>query len=267
MKKQITDLALAIKDEGIKALVESDVLGTEIKSLIQEVIKDEAGSLVGSILSAAAPRIHGMYLSYKQNRFERNMKRMVTDLFRSIEELKIQYAALTDEMKERYRNEYTEMLLDNVVDEQQNDKITWNVNGFIGMMTNDSNENIMKMFFDTLAELTVLDIETLKMYRMWDETSPRDLEQKFGVDSDQLRMVKEKLVRLGLMIRKNDEQRDKNLDEIVDYLEKSEKEAKSRNPKMVRLPNAIKKIGRNESYQISRLGRSFLESIGEGRPQ
>ena len=265
MKEKITDLAIAMKDESIQALLESETLGTLIKALVQQVIKDEAGALVGSILSAASPRVHGMWLSFKQNRFERNMTRMMAELFRSVDDLKIQYAALSDEMKDLYNGQFTEMLLDNVVDEQQIDKVTWNVNGFIGMMTNDANENIMKMFFDTLNELTVLDIELLKAYRIWDRTYPLELAKQYGIDSDQLKMVKEKLVRLGLMNRKNDEQRDKNLDEIVEYLEKSERDAKSSKPKGVKLPYGIKKISNTESYEISHLGFSFLASIGEGR--
>ena len=265
MKEQITDLAVAIKDEGIKALLENETFRTVTTSLVQQVIKDQAGTLIGSIISAVSPRFHGIWLSYKQNRFERNITRMISELFRQVEDIKILYAALSDEMKELYRTKYTEMMLDNIVDEQQPEKIKWNVNGFVRMMTNDANENIMKMFFDTLSELTVLDVDLLKAYRVWDSTHPNDIAQKYGINRDQLKMVKEKLVRLGLMNRRNDVQRDKNLDEIVDYLEKSEKDAKSNKPKGVKLPNSIKKISNSESYEISRLGFSFLESIGEGK--
>ncbi len=267
MKKQITDLALAIKDEGIQALLDNKSLQAVVTSLIQQVSEEEAGALIGSILSSIAPRAHGIWLSYKQNRFERNMTILFTELSRQVEELKILYAALSDDMKEHYNNEFSEMMLDNVGEEIQPQKIIWNVNGFIRMMTNDSNENTMKMFFDTLAALTALDIETLKMYSFWDHTTATDLTQKYKINNDQLKMVKEKLVRYGLLVRRNDEQRDKNLDEIVEYLQKKEKDTNSRNPKGVKLSNGIKKITISESYEISRMGRSFLESIGEGRPE
>lgn len=264
MKEQIKDLTEAIKDEGFHALMESDMFRSVVTALIKQTAQTEAGALIGALISGAAPRVHGVYLSYRQNRFERNMTRMVAELLRNVEDLKIAYAALSDEIKDLYSSTGIEMLLDNIVDEQQPEKIKWNVNGFVGMMSNDSNENMLKMFFDTLDELTVLDIETLKMYRWEDPTSPMDLAKQFGIDYDQLRMVKEKLVLHGLMVRKNDEQRDVNLDNIVEYLQKNERDANSRNPKGVKLPQAIKKIGRTETYKMTSMGRAFLVSIGEG---
>ena len=76
-------------------------------------------------------------------------------------------------------------------------------------------------------------------------------------------MVKEKLVRLGLLTRKNDEQRDKNIDEITEYLQKLEQDSKRTRPQGVKLPSSIKKISNNDSYNITRLGSGFLASIGE----
>lgn len=59
---------------------------------------------------------------------------------------------------------------------------------------------------------------------------------------------------------RNDEQRDNNVDEIVTYLTKVEKDNRSRNPKGVKLPT-IKKPNRTESYRITSLGRSYLNVI------
>lgn len=164
-------------------------------------------------------------------------------------------------MQERYRSLYVEMLLDNIIDESQEEKIQWNVNGFVNMMTNESNENIMQIFFDTLAELTALDVDTLKIYQVFADVDWRDIEAKYGIDSERLRLVKEKLVRLGLLYRKNDQLRDNNIDGITEYLKKVDVESRSRNPKVVKLPNSIKKIGTVESYRITPLGSSLLQSI------
>ncbi len=75
-------------------------------------------------------------------------------------------------------------------------------------------------------------------------------------------VIKEKLERLGLIYSRNDEQRDSNIDAIVDYLNKVDKEQKKSKPKGVRLPN-IKKPNRSTSYAITPLGRDYLRVISD----
>ena len=188
---------------------------------------------------------------------------MQKPLFIRLELLERNYSQLNPEMQENNRTQYIEMLLDNVIDERQVEKVKWNVNGFINLMTDESNENIMQMFFDTLSELTVLDIDTLSMYELSSDINITDVVDKYGINYDQVKLVKEKLVRLGLLSRKNDEVRDANLDEITVYLQNLEKDLKKKNPKDVKLSNKVKKISGNESYRITRLGVGFLKSIGE----
>lgn len=77
---------------------------------------------------------------------------------------------------------------------------------------------------------------------------------------EQIQVIKEKLSRLGLLQSRNDEQRDNNVDEIVTCLTKVEKDNRSGNPKGVKLLT-IKKPNRTESYEITSLGRSYLNVI------
>ena len=88
-------------------------------------------------------------------------------------------------MQEQYRGLFDEMLLDSVVAERQEEKVKWSVNGFVDLMTNDSNENIMRIFFDTLTELTVLDIDTLKMHSINSDINWNDIERDYRIDYDQ----------------------------------------------------------------------------------
>ena len=55
---------------------------------------------------------------------------------------------------------------------------------------------------------------------------------------------------------------DNNIDEIVDYLNKVDKEQKKSKPKDVRLP-PIKKPNRSTSYAITSLGRDYLKVISD----
>lgn len=261
MKEQVKDLILAIKEEGITAILESDSIKSLITELAKQVTTEDASLLLGSIFGAIAPRCNSVILSYKQNRLERNTEAMIEALMARLDLLERNLTLLNPAMKKQYRTQYIEMLLDNVIDERQEEKIKWNVNGFINLMTDESNENIMQLFFDTLSELNVLDIDTLRMYAINSDIRITDIVDKYGIDYDQVRLVKEKLVRLGLLYRKNDEVRDTNLDEITIYLQNLEKDLKKKNPKGVKLSNKVKKISGNESYRITNLGVGFLKSI------
>lgn len=263
MNDHITDIVSAVREEGVTTALESESFQIIIAEAASQIIAGPAAPLVGSIIGATAPRINGVILTYKQNRFERNMIRLMKDLTARVDNLESNYVSLSEELQERYRGLYVEMLLDNVIDERQEEKIKWNVNGFVNLMTNESNENIMQIFFDTLAELTVLDIDTLNIYYSDSDIDWREVEYKYGIDSERLKLVKEKLVRLGLLCRKNDILRDKNIDEVVEYLKKMESASKKRNSQGVKIPHSIKKIGNIVTYRITPLGVGFLRSISE----
>lgn len=262
-KGKVSDLLSAFKEEGVSAFLESEAFGTIANELVAKVISSPAAPLVGSLLGAVAPRINGAYISYKQHRFERNIKRLIGELSSRIDVLEENYRALNEYKQKEYQDVYIEMLLDSIVDERQEEKIKMGVSGFISLMNNDSNENIMQIFFDTLTELTVLDIDTLKMYSFQSDTNWKDIEKKYGIDADRIKLVKEKLVRYGLLSRKNDIIRDNNQKEIVDYLKACEADSKRKNPHGVKLSSKVKKVEDSESYRITTLGNGFLRSIGK----
>ena len=123
-----------------------------------------------------------------------------------------------------------------------------------------TNYDSKKNFFDTLNQLTTLDIRVLGMYGFNDDDVYKVMND-FNVDNDELNTSKEKLVRFGLLLRKNDLQRDENLDGIAEYLTKIDKESKKTKPSTVRLPS-IKKISNSKSYKISSLGWKYLRRLG-----
>lgn len=264
MSDKTEDLISAAKEEGLSTFLDSELMKTTVEECAGLFTSEAASAVVGSIVGAIAPRANGIILAYKQNRFERNVKSMLQQLSNRVETLEANYLALSEDMQKQITGVYVEMMLDNVVDERQEEKIRWNVNGFVNLMSEDTNENIIQIFFDTLSELTSLDIDTLKLYQYNSGVDAYDLKDKYGIGPDRLKLVKEKLVRLGLLSRKNDIQRDKNLDEIAEYFQKAEKDAKKTRPQGVKLPSSIKKISGLESYKITTLGTGFLTSISEG---
>ena len=74
------------------------------------------------------------------------------------------------------------------------------------------------MFFSTLNDLTDLDINVLRMYHFECNENIYTLMNEKNLSIDQINLVKEKLLRNGLLDSKNDEQKDDNLEEVVRYV-------------------------------------------------
>lgn len=141
-------------------------------------------------------------------------------------------------------------------------KISYHVNGFINLMNNEVNDNLMLMFFNTMNQLTELDIDVLSLYNRNSQEDVISLCNRYNLKIEQVAVIKEKLERLGLICSKNEEQRDSNIDAIVDYLNKVDKEQKKSKPKGIKLPN-IKKPNQSTSYAITSLGRDYLKVISD----
>lgn len=259
-KGKIKDLLSAAKDEVVGAVIESEAAPEVVKIAAELVVSEGTAALFGTVFGAAAPKINSVRLSYKENRFERRVEKALAVMSDRIEALENNYVSLNDEMQEKFRGLYVEWLLDNLYDEKQEEKVPCYVNGYINMMSNDVNDNLMLMFFDTISQLTNLDIEILRLYSLNSQENITELCNRNNLEYEQTAMIKEKLARLGLLNSKNDEQRDDNVDLIVDYLTKLDKDNRSRSPKGVKLPK-IKKPNRSESYKITSLGNSYLRII------
>jgi len=256
----IRDLAKSVADEGVSSALNSENLPEVIADVADVVLSEGSSLIVGNILGAVAPRINSIRQNYKQNRFERNVREALIVFGKRIDELETNFKNLNTDMKEKFNGIYLDWLLDNLYSERQASKVPYHVNGFINFMNNDSNDNIMIMFFDTLNQLTQLDIDALKMYDIDSPENYNTLMKKYNLLPEQIEVIKEKLARLGLLYSKNDDQRDSNIDTVVEYLRKVDQDAKTKKPKGVKLPN-IKKPNKAERYSITNLGRGYLRTI------
>ena len=111
-------------------------------------------------------------------------------------------------------------------------------------------------------QLSDLDIRVLKSYSYLgnDGENILDICKDIHVDFEQMRFIREKLERFGLLQSKNEEINDNNLKEIVKYLQNLEKESKKSKPGSVKIPK-LKKVSGSDSYKITQLGRQYLTLI------
>jgi hypothetical protein len=76
--------------------------------------------------------------------------------------------------------------------------------------------------------------------------------KEYRIDIAQISLIREKLLRAGLLLSQNDEKMEENINNVSEFIE-----GLSKNKKNLRLKK-INKIRRNDSYKITSYGRKFL---------
>lgn len=215
-----------------------------------------------SIVGSVVPVANNVLLSYKQHRLERKVLNSLRIIQSNQNELEKRMNELL-ENNPTFITQITEALLDNIVDEIQEKLVEYNVNGYINLLKSDhTNIDLGLMFFKTMSQLNDLDIRILKVYSNLetDGESIVSICNELNLEMNQIRFIKEKLERFGLLQSRNEEMNDDNLDRIVKYLEKVKKENRKRNPNDVKVPS-LKRVSSSDSYRITSLGRSYLTMI------
>ncbi len=213
-----------------------------------------ADTLIDGVAGAVIPGVGNMILSYKQNRMERRVEETLKKLVERQDELNQAINNLSDEMKEQIKGTYFEMLMDYSIDEPQQEKIDFLVNGYINIAKSQTaQEDVVRSFYDTLGQMNMLDIRVFKLYTFSNDDNCYKIIEDYQIDNSHYRMVQQKLVRLGLIYSKNDAQGDDNVDAILKYLEELGKGKKAR--------LGAKKVSRSESFRITRYGNSFMKFI------
>lgn len=226
-------------------------------------------SLAGGVLGAVAPAFLGIKLSFQQKRFERNMVKMVSSINKNHEIMAQRLDNLEAEVRQKFIDgPYRDVLLDNIISENQEQKVQDNINGFINLMgVENPNDDIVFTFFHTLSQMNELDIRVLRLYRPtfdMDESHENflDVMREERIDETQYNFIREKLCRLGMLHSKNEERRDENLDILGKTLNELIKQLYSKKPKEVKAPR-LNRITRTESYRITFLGRQYLSFIDD----
>lgn len=219
-----------------------------------------ADALIDGVAGAVIPGVGNMILSYKQNRMERRVEETLQMLVDRQDELNTAINNLTEDMAKQIKGKYFEMLMDYSIDEAQEEKIKYLVNGYINVARiQNPQEDVVRSFYDTLAQMNMLDIRVLKLYTFSVDDNAYQIMEDYNIDSFQYNMVREKLARLGLIYSMNDMQRDQNIDGILAYLEDLNKGKKAR--------LKAKRVSRSESFRLSGYGNRFImfiESVYNG---
>lgn len=271
-KEVAQDAVGATLEVGASTVLENlPELGVEVAQIIgNEAVGTTIQTLAGGVLGAVAPAFLGVKLSFQQKRFERNMIKMVNTIKQKQEIIEQRLDLLEPEVRQKFIDgPYRDVLLDNIISENQEQKVQDNINGYVNLMgVENLNDDVVFTFFHTLSQMNELDIRILRLYRPTYELGEEvqetfmDVMNKEGIDQSQYNFIREKLCRLGMLDSKNEERRDENLDVLGKTLTELIKQLYSKKPKEVKAPK-LRRISRTESYRINRLGRQYLSFIDD----
>lgn len=227
-----------------------------------------ASILADGVVGAVAPGALGLVFGYRMRRTERNLIILIDKLSSNIEIVNERLDALETTIRDKYTNgSYRDAFLDSVVDENEPEKVSRNVNAFINCMAHgNAGDSFVLTLFDDLSRLNRLDIRVLKLHyynpitgHMVDDNFDR-LIQEEGIDYSEYRTIREKLRRLGLLESKNEEKREKNLEAVQDAVSELLSQLGKKNPRIPKPPK-LQRISTSDSYSITSLGRRYLELI------
>lgn len=272
VKETAQDLAGATVEVGVTEFLDNlpelgiaaaDIIGNEAVSAVIQ-------TLTGGLLGAVAPAFLGVKLSYQQRRFERNMVKMLNAVVQKQDIIEQRLNQLAPDVRQKFIDgPYRDVFFDNIIAENQEQKVQDNINGYINVMgLENPNDDVIFTFFHTLSQMNELDIRILRLYLPTYEKGEEghetflDVMREENIDESQYNFIREKLCRLGMLDSKNEANRDENLDMLGTTLTELIKQLYSKKPKEVKAPK-LKRITRSESYDITRLGRQYLAFIEE----
>lgn len=258
---KLEDLIDAAKEEVGKEVVEK-LLPQVIQEAGNFLFDRGVGMLACQVVGSVLPVANNILLSFNQHRLERNVLNALNIIQSRQTELENRMNELL-ENNPLYTRQITEALLDNIVDEIQERMVDYNVNGYINLLKSDhTNIDLGLMFFKTMSQLNDLDIRILKAYSNLEAEGESIVSicNKLNLELDQIRFIKEKLERFGLLQSRNEEMNDDNLKAIIKYLENVKRENRKKNLNDVKVPN-LKRVSGADSYRITSLGRHYLIMI------
>ncbi len=258
---KLEDLIDAAKEEVGKEVVEK-LLPQVIQEAGNFLFDRGVGMLACQVVGSVLPVANNILLSFNQHRLERNVLNALNIIQSRQTELENRMNELL-ENNPLYTRQITEALLDNIVDEIQERMVDYNVNGYINLLKSDhTNIDLGLMFFKTMSQLNDLDIRILKAYSNLEAEGESIVSicNELNLELDQIRFIKEKLERFGLLQSRNEEMNDDNLKAIIKYLENVKRENRKKNLNDVKVPN-LKRVSGADSYRITSHGRHYLIMI------
>lgn len=239
-----------------------------------EIAKASVASMVGDFIidttSSVVPGVSGAVQNYKRTRFENNIEAFTDQLQTKVEDIRINLESKTDEQKAQI-DQLFQYVLDYVIDEQQEEKIQYMVNGFVNITEHEQvSTDFVLTYYDVLKDLRLIDIAVLRFmynsrYISFDQENRetyQDIIEKHGISYEQYEAVRRNLLRIGVFTTKTDlniagdlKEISKTFKDLYSFLEKLS------DPKFKRSLPRLKepKLKSKDNFEISKFGKDFVK--------
>ena len=237
-------------------------------SLLTETVLDLGLSII--------PALGNALTSYKTNRAIRNLDYQIKLLIQKTDAIQQNLIDKSTEMKKQLDELFCYML-EKTVNEKQKEKIKYFTNAFVNLTSySEIDIDISYIYFDTLEQLTLLDIQVLleiSKGQFYYYLNP-DEEPNYSFNSTQLQAIKSNLNRLGLAENYFDKALSKDLkttNEVLEEIRTAVIELQERwdKPKVKihsiknRSKTKVSKIKAKDRIIISQFGREMIEFFKE----
>jgi len=142
----------------------ANYMDKDVQGLLYDFLGIEKGSSVDEIIDfglSAAPIISKVYNTFKLRRFDKRIKNNEAQLNRINQKLVL----LDDPIKEMIQNTIFPYILDDLIEEHQEKKVAFILNGFEYIVDEKiSEESYIISYYDVLRELRIEDIKRLLEY-------------------------------------------------------------------------------------------------------
>lgn len=135
-----------------------EVAGDTSSEFAKESFTNILGDIAAETVSSLVPGLSGAYAGYKRAIFERNISRLAEELKNQFSNLQHHLEAKDEEQKGKI-DELFSYIMDYVVDEKQEEKIKYMVNGFVNITMHETvTDDFVLTYYDVLRELRMVDI-------------------------------------------------------------------------------------------------------------
>lgn len=272
--KKINKIGEVSKDTLVETVI--DV----VKNKGEDWIKEQGLSLLAEtgldLGLSIVPALGNALTSYKTNKAIRNLDYQIKLLIQKTDAIQQNLVDKSTEMKKQLDELFCYMF-EKTVNENQKEKIKYFTNAFVNLTSySEIDIDISYIYFDTLEQLTLLDIQVLleiSKGQFYDYLNP-DEEPNYSFNSTQLQAIKSNLNRLGLAENYFDKALSKDLkttNEVLEEIRTAVIELQERwdKPKVKihsiknRSKTKVSKIKAKDRIIISQFGREMIEFFKE----
>lgn len=209
--------------------------------------------IVGSVL----PGLTSAVIAYKQIRQERMLIKLMEELKARIDELEEKIQMMPEEKAKEFTTNIFGIVTDYVLDEVQEEKIEYIVNGFINLASvEDISEDFVLNYYDTLNSLRMTDIRILKYYYNFFIIDKREdiksVLEELKIDYDQFYEIQNKIMRMGLLISQNEKYERSNLQYLKNKIDGNTRA-------LSRAGSDWTDLNQSEICELSKYGHQFMK--------